>query len=55
MDDYIKDIETVKGDLGLYLGTVEDNVPSQCLHCSNRPDKSGSGFCHCILGTNVFY
>ena len=26
-----------------------------CARCSNNPKNGGSGICHCILGSRIFY
>lgn len=31
------------------------NIPLACRNCSNHPSNGGSGICHCILGTPIFY
>lgn len=31
------------------------NYNKSCEFCSNNPKNGGSGICHCILGSQVFY
>lgn len=31
------------------------NTSNPCRNCSNNPSNGGSGICHCILGSKVFY
>ena len=31
------------------------NSSDPCYLCSNNPKNGGSGICHCILGSKVFY
>ena len=32
-----------------------DFTKDACQHCNNNPKNGGSGFCHCILGSNIVY
>lgn len=33
---------------------VNQNIPKNCVYCSNHPSNGGSGICHCILGGGLY-
>lgn len=35
--------------------TTFSNISEPCQNCPNHPSNGGSGICHCILGTKIFY
>lgn len=54
LDKYKKEVNTP--DVMPLL--TQDNYTdyyNYCKHCPNNINNGGSGICHCILGTRVFY
>lgn len=32
---------------------IKQNIPKNCIYCSNHPSNGGSGVCWCVLGTST--
>lgn len=53
-----KELTEIYSNVDLKLSPIEwqpNFNRDSCQYCPNNPKNGGSGFCHCILGTNIFY
>ncbi len=45
INETCKQIEKLKVELNM-----SENIPANCMNCSNHPSNGGTGICNCILG-----